>query len=359
MDAEMLAQLEDGLARFTREKYQRDAWHTYGREVDGYDVRVWTEMGELGWFTLGLPESVGGTGNSIRDLLPLFVAAGAGLWREPLLQILGDACGALLALDTCEARDHLLSGVASGERWIVLACADATPSLSAEQRTGDLRGHVVQGRARFAAGATSCSELIVKARSGPGDSTSSLFAVARGAPGVRVTSFPTIDHRTAAVVDFNYAPAYRIANAAAFAGPPARSEVLAAAEAVGAMRAVIAATGAHLSSRKQFGQPLARFQVLRHRLVEMHILQSESSAHLWAVAKAYDDGTADLHHRLLRLRIQCARAARWVVQQGIQLHGAMGMTEELPIGDYYKRVLALESGYLRSHTALDELSRLS
>ena len=109
MDAEMRAQLEDSLARFTRERYQRDAWHAYGREPDGYDACIWTEMGELGWFALGLPESVGGTGDAICDLLPLFLAAGAGLWREPLLQVLGDACSALLALDTGEARDHLLS----------------------------------------------------------------------------------------------------------------------------------------------------------------------------------------------------------------------------------------------------------
>jgi alkylation response protein AidB-like acyl-CoA dehydrogenase len=357
MDAELRAQLEDGLVRFTREKYAREAWQTYGREPDGYDSRVWTQMSELGWFALGLPESVGGTGDSVCDLVPLFIAAGAGLWREPLLQVLGDACGALLALDRCEACDHLLSGVASGERRIVLACAETKPSLSAEQRTGDLRGYVVQGQARFAAGAASCSELIVRARSGPSDATASLFAVARGAPGVRVTSYPAVDHRMPAVVDFNYAPAYRIGSAASFTGPCARSVILAAAEAVGAMRAVIAATCAHLASRKQFGQPLAQFQVLRHRLAALHILSSESHAHVWAAAEAHDRRADDIHLRLLRLRVQCARAARRVVQEGIQLHGAMGMTRELPIGDWYKRVLALENGYLRPDAALDELAR--
>ena len=155
-------------------------------------------------------------------------------------------------------------------------------------------------------------------------------------------------------------PAYRIAAASPAAGPSDRSVLLAAAETVGAMRAVIAATGEHLSSRKQFGQPLAQLKgpAIPAR-GDAHTVQTDSSAHLSRVAKAYDERAGDLDRRLLRLRVQCARAARWIAQQGIQLHGAMGMTEELRIGDYYKRVLVLESGYLRPDTALDELSRSS
>jgi len=140
------------------------------------------------------------------------------------------------------------------------------------------------------------------------------------------------------------------------AGARRRSTLLAAAEEAGIMNAVTAMTISHLQSRRQFGQPLAEFQVLRHRVAEMHIMKTEAAACLRAVAKAYDENAEDLDRQLSMLRIQAARAARCVTQQAIQLHGAMGMTEELPIGDYYKRVLMLNSCYLRPEAASEALA---
>ena len=347
-------ELEASFERFNREKYSRTAWRTYGSEPDGYAVAVWTQMAQLGWLALGLPESVGGMGACIRDLLPLFIAAGQGLWREPLLQTLGDACGALLALPASSTRDHLLSGIVAGTRRLAFPCPQLTSALSVDTRRGDLRGFVARGRASHVVGAVSCTDLIIP---GGGESlTTPLFAVARTAPGVSITTFPTIDNRVAAHVDLNTTPGYLIGRADVIAGARRRSYLLAAAEATGIMNAVIAMTIAHLQSRQQFGQPLARLQALRYRVVEMHILRTETAACLWAVAKAYDASSEDLDRQLSRLRVQSARAARFVTQQAIQLHGAMGMTAELAIGDYYKRVLTLNSCYLRPEPALEALA---
>jgi alkylation response protein AidB-like acyl-CoA dehydrogenase len=124
------------------------------------------------------------------------------------------------------------------------------------------------------------------------------------------------------------------------------------------MQAVTAATVVHLKNRKQFGQPLAGFQVLQHRLVDMRLCEAESTAHLRSVARSHDEHDGDLDLQLLRLRIQISRAARHVTQDGIQLHGGMGMTEELPAGAFYKRALALRVGSLRPHDAEDELLRM-
>lgn len=348
------SQLEASFERFSREKYQRAAWRAYAGEPDGYAVATWAQMAQLGWLALGLPQSVGGTGECIRDLLPLFIAAGQGLWREPLLQTLGDACGALLALPGSVTRDHLLSGMIDGDRRIAFPCPQFTSTISVHARREDVRGFVARGRASHVIGAVTCTDLIVPADA-EGASTR-LLAVSRGAPGVSIVATPTIDGRVVSHVDLNTTPAYVIGHGDVTGGARRRSTLLAVAEAAGIMNAATAMTISHLQGRRQFGQPLAEFQVLRHRVAEMHILKTETAACLWAVAKAYDEQADDLGRQLLRLRVHAAHAARFITQQAIQLHGAMGMTGELVIGDYYKRVLMLNGCYLRPEAAAQALA---
>ena len=355
LDAATRLQLEETLERFSRERYTRASWQAYGGERDGYSAAIWRSMADLGWLSLGLPESVGGMGAAIRDLVPVFCAAGRALWREPLLQVLGEACGALLALPPCEARDHLLSEVACGGRRLVYARPAPGSTLTARQRPKDLSGYAIRGHVAQLTAAASCTDLIVPVPSDAGMKTS-LFAVVRTAHGLRMTTFPTLDGRVAAAVDFNSTPAYCVGAGDPIAGAYRRSVILAAAECCGLMQAVAAATVRHLRDRRQFGQALAQFQVLQHRMAEMHTQERESTAHVWTVARAYDERDPGLDRRLLRLRVQSAKAARYLTQQAIQLHGAMGMTDELPIGDYYKRALTLSAVYLRPDEALDELA---
>jgi len=355
LDAGTCVQLEESLERFSRERYTRDAWQAYSRERDGYSAAIWRSMADLGWLSLGLPESVGGVGAAIRDLVPVFFAAGRALWREPLLQVLGEACGALLAIPPCEARDHLLSDVASGGRRVVFARPAPGSTVTARLRPKDLSGYALRGHVAQLTAAASCTDLLVPA---PGDagSPTSLLAVVRTAPGLRMTTVPTLDGRVAAVVDFNSTPAYCVGAGDLIAGAYRRSVILAAAECCGLMQAVTTATVRHLRDRRQFGQALAQFQVLQHRVAEMHTQERESRAHVSTVARAYDERDPGLDRRLLRLRVQSARAARNLTQEAIQLHGAMGMTNELAIGDYYKRALTLTAVYLRPDEALDELA---
>ena len=348
------SQLEAGFERFSREKYQRAAWRAYGSEPDGYAVATWAQMAQLGWLALGLPESVGGMGACVRDLLPLFIAAGQGLWREPLLQALGDACGALLALPGSVTRDHLLSGVINGDRRVAFPCPQFTSTISVHARREDLRGFVARGRASHVVGGVTCTDLIIPV-DGEGASTR-LLAVSRGAPGVSVVASYTIDSRVVSHVDLNTTPAHLIGCGDVLLGARRRSTLLAVAEETGIMNAATAMTISHLQNRRQFGHPLAEFQVLRHRVAEMHILKTETAACLWAAARVYDEQGEGLDSRLLRLRVQAAHAARFVTQQAIQLHGAMGMTGGMAIGDYYKRVLMLNSCYLRPEAAAQSLA---
>ncbi len=355
MDAASCALLEHALARYTGAKYHRAAWQAYGLEPDGFSQKTWQEIAGMGWLALGLPEAMGGAGGALGDLLPLFFAAGAGLWREPLLPVLGETCGVLLGVPQSEIRDGLLTGILSGEQRPAFMDPGSSPTIAVRPHPSQRNQYIASGSAEFVVAAQTATTLIFPGRL-QGQGTSDLFSVSRTDPEVTLNVFPTIDARVAATVVLKSAPATLIALGDGLMTAHRRRTVLAAAETVGIQRAVIAATAQHLKGRKQFGRPLSEFQVLQHRLVDMTIREAESTALLWNVVEAHQESAADLDRRLLQLRVVTARAAREVAAQGIQLHGAMGMTEELGIGDYYKRMLLLNHQYLQPDAALDAIT---
>ena len=122
-----------------------------------------------------------------------------------------------------------------------------------------------------------------------------------------------------------------------------RALVALCAEAAGAMAAVTEQTVEYLKTRQQFGQPLSKFQVLQHRLVDMSIAGEEAKASAQRALNAMDTGAADARTIVWRAKVQMARSARFVGGQAIQLHGGMGMTDDLAIGHYYKRLTMCET----------------
>ena len=123
-----------------------------------------------------------------------------------------------------------------------------------------------------------------------------------------------------------------------------RGAIAVCAEACGAMAAVTQATVDYLKTRQQFGQPLSKFQVLQHRLVDMSVSGEEARAVVHAALQALDDNAPGAHSAQCgRAKVQTARSARFVGGQAIQLHGGMGMTDELAIGHYYKRLTLCET----------------
>ena len=122
-----------------------------------------------------------------------------------------------------------------------------------------------------------------------------------------------------------------------------RGAIAVCAEACGAMAAVTQATVEYLKTRQQFGQPLSKFQVLQHRLVDMSVSGEEARAVVHAALQALDDNAPSAQRAVWAAKVQTARSARFVGSQAIQLHGGMGMTDELAIGHYYKRLTLCET----------------
>ncbi|WP_169577634.1 acyl-CoA dehydrogenase [Sinimarinibacterium sp. CAU 1509] len=359
MDADVLALIEDGVTRFSRERYSREQWRSYSQETDGYCLSVWREMADLGWFGLVMPDSDDEKA-PLANLLPLFVGAGAALWREPLLGILGESSSLLLAARKTGDDEGLLEALVEGRARPAFADREANPvsrdGVLSTVATFNSGRYQLTGEKSCVPAACSGTVLIVSARI-VSSGEPAAFLVSVDEPGVSLNAYRTLDDRGAATVRLENASARLLVSGdSALKSARLRGGALAAVEAASLMRSVVEATADHLRQRRQFGRTLSSFQVLQHRLVDMYLNYRESLALAHRLVDACDRDETDLARKALLVRVQVAAASRFVTQQAIQLHGGMGMTDELPIGDYYKRVLMLESLYGSADWALSRLA---
>ena len=352
MDAESLSLFEDSLRRYNGARLA--AAHT----VD--NAGRWRELQAMGWFELLRPEDEQQVLAPLADLLPLFIAAGEAQWSEPIANVFGEPAAIVAATDEASRRRALLEGLISGERPLGYAHrepGDGWSNRIATQARRTAGGDRLDGRKAMVVGADTCAAFLVTAIDSASDS-SAVFLVDAAAPGLVEQRYRTIDGRVAADLEFSDTPAERLcAGEAAIRDAQVRGALLAAAESVGIMRGASRDTTEYLRERKQFGQALLGFQALQHRLVEMRMREHESSALLQAVAEAHDQRSTSLPRQLLALRVQVARALRLVTREAIQLHGGMGVTEELRIGRWYRRGLMLDSLHGTAEAALDALSQ--
>jgi alkylation response protein AidB-like acyl-CoA dehydrogenase len=223
----------------------------------------------------------------------------------------------------------------------------------ATRATKNSGGYVLEGVKNVVIGAGAADELLVTARtSGNTNDTNgiSVFRVDPKASGVTVKDYGTIDGQRAADIELKNVsvPASSLVGGEgqAFAAiEAAHDQALSAlcAEALGIMKAVNATTLDYTKNRKQFGQPIARFQVLQHRMADMfmHGEQAQSMSYLAAI-KCVDPDAGERRRALSAAKVIVGQAARFIGQQAVQLHGGMGMTDELMVSHYFKRLTAIE-----------------
>jgi pimeloyl-CoA dehydrogenase small subunit len=349
--------LKDSVERFVRESYALDARRALAASESGYSEQNWRQMAELGWLGVTVPEAHGGIGGGAVEIMVLMEAFGAGLVLEPYLPtvILG---GNLVVLAGSGAQQQaILPAMMEGTCKLAFAYVEAQSGydLFDVETTATARdgGYVINGAKGVVFGAASADHLIVSARTA-GDSRDhegiGLFLVARDAPGLRLRAYPTIDGLRAAEVSFEDVTV----DADSVLGDPGgalpvietvaqRAIAALCAEAVGAMDVVVKSTNEYLNTREQFGRPIGKFQVLAHQLVDMLIASEESRSMAYVATMRLDERDA-------RLRGQAISAAKHLIgkhgqmigQRSVQLHGGMGMTEEMNIGHYFKRLAMID-----------------
>ena len=349
--------LKDSAERFVREACPLDRRRALVAGEPGYSEPRWRQMAELGWLGVGLPEAFGGTGGGPVETMVLMEAFGAGLVPEPYFPsvVLG---GNLVATAGSEAQKHaLLPPLAAGELKLAFAWVEAQSGYdlfdvrtTAEPRDG---GHVIDGAKGVVLGAATADKLVVSART-DGDPRNragiGLFLVDRGADGVRLRDYRTVDGLRAAEVAFEQV----WVGAEAVLGDPRcalpvieavaqRAIAALCAEAVGVIDVIVRSTAEHLRTRRQFGRPIGAFQALRHQFADMLMASEEVRSMTYVATLRLGERDGRLCDKAVSSAKHLAgRHGRMIGQRAVQLHGAMGMTDELAVGHYFKRLTMID-----------------
>lgn len=347
-------QFSDALRRWTEKGYTFDQRKKIVHSESGVSAEAWATLVELGMTALPVPEEQGGFNGSAIDMMVVMHEIGRGLVIEPYF---ATVLGAEF-LKQGGGHDGLLEQVAGGA--VKLACAlgekqarhDLFDITMSAKTDGD--GYVLNGTKTVVIHGGQADHLIVSARSGGAQRDTdgiSLFVVPANAAGVTRRDYRTIDCQRAADIDFVNVkvPASALLSAVGqgWSILDAVSDygiALLCAEAVGAMEALNGATLEYLKTRQQFGVPLGKFQALQHRMAEMYMQmeQARSMATLVAVKVASTD-VAERRRTVSAAKARIGQAMKYVGQQAIQLHGGMGVTDELPAAHHFKRLTMIEA----------------
>lgn len=367
---------EQNLIRQSLQSYLQDNYHFEARRqaslADGWRPEIWKAFAEdLGITAMTLPERVGGMGMDAVSTMLVMEEFGRSLVLEPYLETVV-ICGGMLARAGGATADETLAKIAAGERIVAFAWGEPNARYDfkslASTATANSNGWLLNGKKSVVMAAPWASHLLVTARTSgePGDSSGiSLFLLDKASTGIRISEYPTIDGRRAADVEFNNVQL----GAEALIGDvgealanieQAGDEAIAAlsAEAVGVMSVLHEDTVAYTKQRKQFGQPISNFQALQHRMVDMYmeIEMARSAAYLVTL-----NLSSSINERAIAAsaaKVAVSKACRFVGQNAVQLHGGMGMTDELAISHYFKRATLIESEFgsadyhLMRHAAL-------
>ena len=370
--------LRHSAQRFITEHCEPAARRHAMQDPMGFKRENWRKFADLGWLGLPFPEDVGGFGGGPVEVAILMEEFGRGLATEPYLSTVLLA-GALVAeCGTEEQQKGLLPAIINGERLFSFAHyeSDARAGLSEVHTVAqaDNHGWTLHGRKIAVLDAVSADVHMVSARlPGAQGAGLALFLVPKDAAGVTLRDAPRLGGGRVAELTFDQArlvPDARLGTGAdvlpTIQSVVDRAIVALSAEAAGMMRSMFDATLDYTKVRKQFGRPLAANQVIRHRLADMYVECEEARA-MAARAALLVGANTDSTQRALAAsgaKVKIGRCARNVAEQAVQLHGAMGVTDELDLGLYFKRLLVFEALFgsvdyhLRRHAELFGNSRV-
>ncbi len=354
--------LGDNIERFAARHYAADQ----RRRIlagEGHNRSVWEGAAELGLLGLGLPESHGGVGGSLRDLGTVMSAVGRHLMLEPFLNT-AVLCAPLIAALDPSASIHDLGAAISGT--VIFALAHAEPQLGfarfplATAALPSPNGPLLTGRKSFVLDGPIADTLVVTARRP--DATLGAFLVAADDVHVATRRFRSIDGRWCADLELRSAPAVALGDGDARPAIEAtldRAAIALGFEAVGSMTRLVEDTGAHLRTRRAFGGTLSQLQVLQHRLVDMLLLVKETEAIVEAAAAAYDEQQPTRAELAAAAKLFTCRACRAVAEGAVQLHGGLGVSDELAVSHHFKRLMMVEALHGDAEHHLDRFIELS
>jgi alkylation response protein AidB-like acyl-CoA dehydrogenase len=341
--------LQDTTRRYLAREYSFEKRAGILASPEGWSRDTWQALAELGLLAMDIPEQDGGIGAGAFGVMLVAQAAGESLLLEPLLSSAVLATRVVVQLGSAAQRERWLPGLADGSILAVLAhdepdaCIDVSAVTTRATRDGE--GWRLDGRKSAVYHAAAANLLLVSARDDDGQV--GVFALPTDAAGVRLGVFRTVDGQTAADIMFDQV---RVADADRLDGDAIELQAaldyglaIFCAEALGSLGRALNATIEYTRSRVQFGVPIGSFQALQHRMADMlmQVEQARSMVYL-AISHSEDPDPVARRKVLSGAKVLIGEAARYVSQQTVQLHGGMGMTDELDVSHHVRRLLAFE-----------------
>ncbi len=366
--------LRDSVARLIREKYDFETRVKVARSAEGWRPELWAQFAELGLFHAPFSEEDGGLGGGPIDAMIVMEEFGKGLVVEPYIPSVVCGGGLLKHGATAAQKEEYLASMMEGEKIFAFAGSEPRSAYNFAHvettATAEGDGYKLSGRKSVVVGAPFATHLLVTARTAGGVHDKdgvSVFIVDKNADGVTTRDYPLADGQRASEVlldnvsvgsdaligekDAGYALVSRMADEAIGA---------LCAEAVGGMRVMLDTTVEYAKTRKQFGVPIGSFQALQHVMADMFIATEQSVSMTYMVnVKVDSEEEAVRQLAASAAKVKIGQAGRDVAQRAVQVHGGMGMTDELSIGHFFKRIETINTQFGDVDCHLDRFIRLN
>ena len=365
--------LRNSVQKFVQNGYDFDKRRAIAKSETGWKRENWKQFAELGLLGAPFAEDFGGLGGGPVETMIIMEEFGRGLVIEPYLGTVVLAGGFLSHGGSKAQKEQFIPEIIEGKRVFAFAFAEpqgrynlADLAVTAK-KSGS--GYTLNGHKAVVIGAPWADSLIVTARTGGGqrdEKDVSVFVVDKKAKGVSCRDYPTVDGLRASEVTFeNVALGADALIGHEGDGLPLVERVVdegiaaLSAEAIGAMKVLNDATVEYCKTRKQFGVPIGKFQVLQHRMVDMFMNYEQSVSITYMVTLKLNESDKERKKAASAAKVQIGKAGRFIGQNAVQLHGGMGMTDELNVGHYFKRLTMIDTMFgnvdhhLKRYASLD------
>jgi len=342
--------------RHMRENSGVETWRARRSLRDGFDAARWAQYADLGWLGLSVPKDCGGLDCPFEDAVLLHIALGRGLDVSPIVSTTVLGASLLRSAKRDERAAALLAAVATGDVRLALADAEhnersASDVLRLTQALPDGDGYRLSGRKTLVVDAPAATTLLVTATI-PDTVGAAVFAIDAGTAGLSLAPYPLVDgshaadlHLDGVAVSADAMLITPIDGTAALEAAYDHSAIALMAQGVGAMEACLTVCADYLKERRQFGQPIGKFQALQHLMADLFVSAHQARSMVYQ-ALAHADAEAPIRAQAVSAaRIIVGEAMQSVSRGGIQLHGGYGITDEYAPSHYFRRMMALEKLY--------------
>ena len=352
--------IKDSVSRFVRDEYDFDTRRSIIDSEEGISRKFWTMFAELGWLSVPFAEEYGGFGGSVEDIAAVMEELGKGIVVEPYASTVVVFGGLLSASDNSALKEEVIPTVIDGSCMGSFACVEAQSRYElsdvATTAVATDGGYKINGEKTVVANGGTANKFVVSARTSGGQFDRdgvSLFLVDASTAGVDVKSYKMMDGLSAATVTFkDVVVTESQLLIAAGEGMALIDQVMPqilmalSAEALGIMATLNTLTVEYTKVRQQFDTPISSFQALQHRMVDTFMACEQTKSMLYrGLCQAGEDDREALSKSVHALKATVARYGRLVGEEAIQIHGGIGMTDELNVGHYVKRLMMINVSF--------------